>query len=226
MPAEPTVQEADTSVKEQELQQAQAAGARENSALHALLQEIELNEEHRHTNSEEEQQPRFTEGTQSHPLHLPLHLLPLEWLTEMEICTSPVFGEPSGEEEEEAGRRGDDGEPKGIHNEELTLSAPPSAQRSAAERAEEAALLERLMEAYAAYAALRKEPPPFAFGVPTDLGQMPTNPDRLRVPAEERDPRQLQRGGVPTHDHSSSSSSQHLAVLPAAAELSPEPLLT
>lgn len=185
-------------MKEQELQQAQAAGARENSALHALLQEIELNEEHRHTNSEEEQQPRFTE----------------------------VFGEPSGEEEEEAGRRGDDGEPKGIHNEELTLSAPPSAQRSAAERAEEAALLERLMEAYAAYAALRKEPPPFAFGVPTDLGQMPTNPDRLRVPAEERDPRQLQRGGVPTHDHSSSSSSQHLAVLPAAAELSPEPLLT
>lgn len=198
----------------QELQHdLEAAEARENSALHALLQEIELKEEHRHTNSEaeaeaEEEQPRFTEGTQSRPLHLLL----MAWLTE--IGTSPVFGEPSGEEDEAVG-----GGHEGIHNEELASSAPPSAPRSAAERAEEAALLERLMEAYAAYAALRKEPPPFAF-VPLGLGQMP------RAGSEDRDPRQLQRGGDPTRDHPSSSSSPHLAVLPAAAELSPEPLLT
>ena len=133
-----------------------------------------------------------------------------------------MFGEPSGEEEEAVGGPGGR---EGIHNEELASSAPPSAPRSAAERAEEAALLERLMEAYAAYAALRKEPPPFAFDVPMDLGQMPTS-DGPRAGSEDGDPRLLQRGGDPTHDHPSSSSSPHLAVLPAAAELSPEPLLT
>ena len=62
-------------VEQERHQDLEAAEARENSALHALLQEIELKEEHRHTNSEaeeeEEERPRFTEGTQSHHLHSP-----------------------------------------------------------------------------------------------------------------------------------------------------------